>query len=109
MNVLDEETGKLYILKTPSVPEHPSQAVVNGIRELVSASEIDPGAVHYFVHGTTLALNTLLQRNGATCGLLVTKGFRDILELQRLRLPNPHEFYTDKPKALVRRKHVREI
>lgn len=109
LNVLDEQTGKLNILKTPSVPGHPSQAVVNGIRELVTAYEIDPSAIYYVVHGTTLALNTLLQRNGATCGLLVTKGFRDILELQRLRLPNPHEFYTDKPKALIRRKHVREI
>jgi N-methylhydantoinase A len=56
-----------------------------------------------------LALNTLLQRTGARCGLLVTEGFRDVLELQRLRLPDPHGFYADKPRPLIARRHVREV
>lgn len=109
LNLFDESTGAIRILKTPSIPDHPSQAVVNGIREAVDEGGLEPADIHYFVHGTTLALNTLIQRNGATCGLLVTQGFKDILELQRLRLPNPHELYTDKVTPLVKRQHVREI
>ena len=61
------------------------------------------------MHGTTLALNTVIQRSGARTGLLVTSGFADILELQRLRLPDPHHFNADRPRALVMRRHVREI
>lgn len=109
LTLFDEVSGQLHILKTPSVPRHPSQAVVDGLREARRLFGIDPASIDYFVHGTTLALNTLLERKGARCGLLVTSGFRDILELQRLRLPNPHEFYTDKTKPLIRRRHVREI
>ena len=109
LTVFDEAAGALHILKTPSVGAHPSQAVVDGIRQMRERFDVRAEAVGTFVHGTTLALNTLLQRNGATCGLLVTEGFRDILELQRLRLPNPHGFYADKPRPLVKRRHVREI
>lgn len=105
----DATTGTMRILKTPSVPSHPSQAVGNGLRELADLHGIDPASIEYFAHGTTLALNTLLQRNGARCGLLVTRGFKDLLELQRLRLPNPHEFHTDKAVPLIPRHHVYEI
>jgi len=109
LTLFDERSGALHILKTPSVPDHPSQAVVDGLRTVTATHGVDPAAIGTFVHGTTLALNTLLQRNGATCGLLVTEGFRDLLELQRLRLPNPHELYVDKVRPLVRRRHVREV
>lgn len=109
INLFDERSGALRILKTPSVPSHPSRAVVNGLREAVDDYGLDPADIRYFVHGTTLALNTLIQRNGARCGLLVTRGFKDLLELQRLRLPNPHELYTDKAVPLVARQHVREV
>jgi N-methylhydantoinase A len=109
ITLFDERSGALHILKTPSVPAHPSRAVVNGLREVAEAHGVEAADIGYFVHGTTLALNTLLQRNGARCGLLVTKGFKDLLELQRLRLPNPHEFYADKAVPLVPRHHVREV
>jgi N-methylhydantoinase A len=109
ITLFDERSGALHILKTPSVPKHPSQAVVNGLRDVAREHGIEPEQIGYFVHGTTLALNTLLQRNGARCGLIVTRGFRDILELQRLRLPNPHAFYADKALPLIPRHHVREI
>ncbi len=106
---MDESSGQLAMLKTPSTPAHPSQAVINGIEELVTRDQINPSAITYFVHGTTLALNTVIQRSGARTGLLVTSGFADILELQRLRLPDPHHFNADRPRALVMRRHVREI
>jgi N-methylhydantoinase A len=107
--LLEESSGALHMLKTPSVPGAPAQAVIDGIEKLIARERIDPAGIAYFCHGTTLALNTIIQRNGAATGLLVTAGFRDVLELQRLRLPNPHHFYADKPKPLVPRRWVREI
>jgi N-methylhydantoinase A len=107
--LVDEVGGSARLLKTPSTPDHPSQAVTNGIRELVGSFGVDPSEIDYFVHGTTLALNTVIQRSGARTGLLVTDGFADILELQRLRLPDPHHFNADRPQSLVSRQHVREV
>ena len=106
---MDQRSGTISLMKTPSTPAHPSQAVVNGISELVARDQVDPAEISYFVHGTTLALNTVIQRSGALTGLLVTRGFGDILELQRLRLPDPHHFNADRPRALVMRRHVRQI
>lgn len=109
LTLFDENDGTLHILKTPTVGRHPSKAVVEGLRAMMSRLNREPSEIHTFVHGTTLALNTLLQRTGASCGLLVTEGFRDLLELQRLRLPDPHGFFADKPRPLIPRRHVREV
>src|SRR3989304_10250102 len=98
----DEHRGVVAILKTPSVPAAPEQAIFNSIDTLVQRG-IDPGAVTLFVHGPTLAVNTLIERSGAETGLLVTKGFRDLLEIRRLRLENPTDFYGDQPRPLVPR------
>ena len=61
------------------------------------------------VHGTTIAVNTLIQRTGARLGLLVTEGFRDVLELQRLRLPNPFDLDGARPQPLIPRSRVAEV
>lgn len=107
--LMDEASGETLSFKTPSVPSDPAQAVLNGIELLQKEHGIDPGSIGYFVHGTTLGLNTVIQRAGATTGLLVTKGFRDILEIGRLRLSDPTNFYVEKIKPLVARQHVGEI
>lgn len=106
---VDEATGEVISFKTPSVPEDPAQAVLNGVRELQRVYGITPDEIGYFVHGTTLGLNTLLQRNGDTTGLLVTRGFRDVLEIGRLRLTDPTDYYVERVRPLVQRRHVREI
>ncbi|OJY38966.1 MAG: hypothetical protein BGP06_15095 [Rhizobiales bacterium 65-9] len=107
--LMDEATGETLSFKTPSVPSDPAQAVLNGVAELANKHDIDPASIGYFVHGTTLGLNTLLERAGATTGLLVTRGFRDLLEIGRLRLPDPTNYYVEKIKPLVARQHVCEI
>ncbi len=109
MAVVEEATGKTLTFKTPSVPSDPARAVLNGVNILRRDYGIAPNDIGYFVHGTTLGLNTLLQRNGATTGLLVTKGFRDLLEIGRLRLPDPTNYYVERIKPLVARRHVRQI
>lgn len=106
--VADETGSVVATLKTPSVPSAPEAAVFQALSELAAAG-IAAEDVALFVHGTTLAVNTLIERNGARTGLLVTKGFRDILEIRRLRLENTTDFYGEKPVPLVPRDLVVEI
>ena len=76
---------------------------------MVDLYGVVPGDVDYFVHGTTLGVNTLIQRTGSTTALLVTKGFRDVLEIGRLRLPDPTNYFVEKTPPLAARRRVLEI
>jgi N-methylhydantoinase A len=105
---LDERSGRTFVLKQPSTTS-PVEAVVDGIRELHVRHGIDGPQIGYFAHGTTIGVNTLLQRSGARVGVLTTRGFRDVLELRRLRLPSAQDFFTPRPQSLVPRRLVREI
>jgi N-methylhydantoinase A len=107
--VLMDEAGDFVSAKTPSRPDEPERAILEGLRALLAREGVAPDAVASFVNGTTLGLNTLLQRSGAPTGLLVTEGFRDMLEIRRLRLPGAPSFYVERPRPLVPRRHVREI
>src|SRR5918999_2092685 len=107
--LMDEATGATVGLKTPSTPRDPAQGVLDGIAELIERHGVDPGGIAHFVHGTTIALNTVIQRAGAVTGLLVTKGFKDLLEIGRLRLPDPTNYFVQKVRPLVPRRLVREV
>ena len=74
--LLDEGTHTIEILKVPSTPRDPARAVVDGVRVLSERLSIAPASIAYFVHGTTLAVNTLIERSGSSAGLLVTQGTR---------------------------------
>ncbi len=102
---IDSITGRRIELKTPTVPMNPAKGVANGI-ELLKEKGVDPGKIEYFVHGTTIALNALIQRSGAKIALLVTEGFRDVLEHARIKLPVPWDFYSHRPEPLVPRERV---
>ncbi|MFH6787269.1 MULTISPECIES: hydantoinase/oxoprolinase family protein [Methylobacterium] len=67
------------VLKVPSTPDDPSRGLVDAL----AAAGIAPGAVDLILHGTTIATNAVIERKGARCALVTTKGFRDILELGR--------------------------
>ena len=106
--MMDRESGAIYPLKTPSTAE-PERAIVAGLSEYRARYGIEPGDIAYFSHGTTLAVNTLLERTGARGGLLTTAGFRDILELRRLRLDQPNNLFAHRPHVLIPRRLVREV
>jgi N-methylhydantoinase A len=108
-SVFDTQTGTLTGLKVPSTPHEFAAAVRAGLVELAREHGIDPAEIGTVVHGTTIAVNTLIQRTGARLGLLVTDGFRDVLELQRLRLPNPFDLDGARPLPLIPRARVAEV
>jgi N-methylhydantoinase A len=106
--VMIEGDGRLHHSKVPSTPAAPEQAVIDGISRLVADSGLAFADVREIVHGTTVGSNTLLQKAGAKAGLITTAGFRDVLEIGRLRTPNMFDLQWDKPVPLVPRRYRRE-
>ncbi len=71
------------VLKVPSTPRDPSAGLVDAL----CAAEIDASALDLILHGTTIATNAVIERRGARCALITTRGFRDVLELGRRDRP----------------------
>jgi N-methylhydantoinase A len=95
--------------KLSSTPGDPSAAVVAGVAQLLVELSIPPDVVAEVLHGTTVGSNTILQRKGAKTGLITTRGFRDVLEIGRIRMPDMFDLTWDKPKPLVARRHRMEV
>jgi N-methylhydantoinase A len=77
--LFDAATGKLQVLKTPSTPRNQSEGILTGIARL----GIEPGRLTRMVHGTTVATNTALERDGARLSVLTTAGHKDVLVVGR--------------------------
>ena len=107
--LLDEASGALTVLKVPSTPARPSDSVVAGVEDLRRRHGLDTAAIDAFVHGTTLAVNTIIERKGARAALLVTRGFRDVLNIGRHRIPDVFNFFSELPAPLVPRARVIEV
>ena len=107
--LLNDQTGELTINKCLTTPKDPSDAVEQGIREL----EVKvPGFVEKMdevIHGTTLVINSIIERKGARTGLITTKGFRDVLELGREIRYAPYDIFSEYPKPLVPRQYRLEV
>jgi N-methylhydantoinase A len=101
--------GVLHESKISTTPDDPSRAVVAGLKALLKDLGIFAADVEEVLHGTTVGSNTLLQRSGARTGLITTQGFRDVLEIGRIRMPDMFDLTWDKPKPLVPRRHRLEV
>src|SRR5262245_12159232 len=97
----DAATGEVTLSKSASTADAPEQAVIDAVGAGVPA-EVVAGA-EYFLHGTTVGLNALLQRSGARVGLLCTAGFRDVLEIRRGSREEMLNLWWRPPEPLVRR------
>jgi len=107
--VLRLPDGTLRVSKVSSTPEDPALAVVRGLDAILRAAGVAPASVVEVVHGTTVASNTILQKKGARVGLLTTRGFRDVLEIGRVRTPDLFDLTWEKPEPLVERRHRLEV
>ena len=101
-------TGELTRYKEPSVPADPSKSVERGLPPLMELAGVEPESVELIVHGTTLLVNTIIQRKGAKVALVVSKGHRGILEIGRARLANSYDFTVQKEEPLVKRNLIYE-
>ena len=85
--LFDDKTGASHKTKVPSTPDDPSRAVVNGTKDICEIANISPEQIDYFLHGTTVATNAVLEGKGARVGLIVTEGYRQILQIARSFVP----------------------
>jgi N-methylhydantoinase A len=105
--VLRDSAGAVRIFKAPSVPADPSEGVLGVLR--LAAQQLDLPLTHLlrscalFVHGSTVATNTILEKKGAKVGLLTTEGFRDSLEIRRGMRENQWDHRAPFPEVLVPR------
>src|SRR6516164_4674235 len=95
----DERTGKLTFGKALSRP----QRLVEGIDAGVAKASSDYKSAGLFLHGSTIAINTILERKGANTALLITEGFRDIYEIGRINRPDAYNLFFRKHEPLVER------
>jgi N-methylhydantoinase A len=86
---IDEGSGKVLISKASSTPGQLSRGLFNAM----GAIGVEPRSIDLFIHGTTIATNALIERKGARCGMIVTAGFRDVLELGRRDRPQPYGLF----------------
>lgn len=104
--LFDEDTNTVRTLKVLSTPDAPGQEVVNGLAELERRHGIAPNAITYFTHGTTVGVNAVLQRKGINLCLFTTSDFEDVLEVARLKMPDPYDLFSRRPEPLVSREKV---
>jgi len=100
----DRVTGKVHLEKASTTPARPSVGVLDALGKLGA----DLADADVFVHGTTLGVNAILERKGATTGIITNEGFRDIFEIGRADVPTTqiYDFQYKKPLPLVRRRHT---
>src|SRR5689334_12950287 len=95
----DEATGELKLGKTLTTPAR----LADGIEHGVGKAGAQFRAARLFLHGTTIAINTILERTGAACALLTTQGFRDIYEIGRVNRPESYNLFFQKHRPLIER------
>lgn len=85
--LFDDETGAFWRHKTPSTPHDSSEGILTGVNAITDEAGVDPADVEFFLHGTTVATNAVLEGKGARVGLVVTEGYRDIMQIARSFVP----------------------
>ena len=95
--------GRLAVKKVSSTPGSYDEGILTGIRQVLEETGVPPQDIYEVCHSTTAATNAVLERQGAKVGLITTKGFRDVLEVRRLRTPSLYDLFYTPPDPLVPR------
>src|ERR1700756_3019360 len=107
--LLDTTTGEIEVEKVASTPKNPALGVLDGLAKFI-AKGIPPTAIGFFAHGTTITTNALLEMRGAKVGLLITKGYRAVQEIQnQARDGNLFDYFYTKPAAIAPQHLPKEI
>ena len=101
----EEATGRFAFAKAPSTPDDPTRGVI----DVLTALKLDIASIERFVHGVTIGTNAILEGKGAEVWMLVTKGFRDVLEIGRTNRPVLYDIRTQKSPPIVPRTRAIEV
>src|ERR1700693_1950644 len=106
---VDAASGSMRVTKVASTPSNPAIGLVRGVKAILGDASLDDLAG--LAHGTTVATNALLQGEIAGLGLIVTEGFRHILEIARQAVPEGYgnSYFWVKPERIVQLRYVREV
>ena len=107
--VLMSPGGRAVPKKVLSSPPHFNAAIRQGVAEALAENGVAASAVRSFTHGATVATNAIITRTGAATGLITTEGFRDVLEIRRMRMHKLYDIHWEKPAPLVARHLRREV
>ncbi len=105
----DRASGALVYHKQASTTQDPSRGVADGLTALLAKARRNPESVELVVHGTTLALNAIIQRQGAKVALVISRGFGDTMVLGRGGLPNSYNYKHPKQAPLIASDMVFEV
>ena len=98
LNIAD---GSIEIEKVSSTPVNPAMGVLDGLKRFIAQGK-EPSAIEFFGHGTTITTNALLEGRGADVGMMITKGYRAIQEIQQqARDGNPFDYFFQRPPQLA--------
>ena len=101
ITLVNTKTNEIKIHKVRSSSRDPSEAIVTGLEEIFTENEISPERVDYLAHGTTIATNALIERKVARTGLLITEGFKDLIEIGDQTRPSLYDLKKKKPVQVV--------
>ena len=107
--VLLDASGRIHTKKVSSSVDDYARAIVDGLAEVFGETGLAGHDFAEVLHGTTVASNAILELKGARTGLITTKGFRDVLEIRRIRMPKLYDLSWEKPVTLVERYLRREV
>ena len=99
--LLDEGSGRMEVAKVSSTPHDPAEAVIEGILKLMEDHDLEPAAIGFLIHGTTVATNALLEGKGAPTALITTAGFEDVILIGRQNRPKLYDFWARRPTPIV--------
>src|SRR5690348_1323056 len=95
----DVETGAVVFAKSPTTYGN----FVDGVLDCLVKAKLEPRSATFLNHGTTLVINSLIERKGAKAALVTTKGFRDVLEIARGNRPDPFDLHYRRDEPLIPR------
>ena len=107
--VLAGPDGSLHTCKTLSTPDDYGRGIAQALKRALDDSSVDPSAVERIVHATTVATNAIVEAKGAPTALVTTEGFRDVLEMRRLRIPEMYTLNYRRSEPLVPRRLRLEV
>jgi N-methylhydantoinase A len=107
--VVEEKSGRIGVAKVPTTPDDFARGVLDGLDQVMAKYAIPAGDVGLLAHATTVVTNAILEEKGADAALVMTRGFRDVLELRRSARPDLYDLFQDAPATLIPRRNRLEI
>ncbi len=107
--LINEETGEVSVGKVLSTPQDPSIGAFEGFRRILRENNVHPSQLTAVIHATTVVTNTVIEHKGAVTGLITTKGFKDILEIDRERRVTQYDFFEERLPPLIPRYLRKEV